>query len=309
MSAKPVVSVIVPNYNHKPYLKERIDSVINQSYDNFEVIIMDDCSTDDSRAIIEQYRNHPKVTQIVYNNINSGSTFKQWNKGIAIARGELIWIAESDDVAHTDLLQSLVPPLLNNTSLALSYCQSLRINAQSEVFANWLFKTEDLDKDLFLQDFTMTGPDYIERFLIYRNTIPNVSAVVFRKTDYLAIGGADGSLKYVSDWLTWLKVLNNKGLFYSAKMLNSFRYLESGVIHSSEVKKTFYYKYDILMRFAYKAYLENLTPVPQLLYQKNLFLLRKESRKEFKFLWRKKFFIKSIPYLKFAAFTGRFSSF
>ena len=50
----PSVSVIIPNYNHAPFLKERIDSVINQHYDNFEVIILDDCSKDNSREVIEQ---------------------------------------------------------------------------------------------------------------------------------------------------------------------------------------------------------------------------------------------------------------
>jgi glycosyltransferase involved in cell wall biosynthesis len=305
MSPTPLVSVIIPNYNHYPFLKERIDSVVNQTYEGFEVIIMDDCSTDDSRKLIEEYRNHPRVSHVVFNDTNSGSTFKQWNKGIDMARGELIWIAESDDVAHPDLLRTLVPPLISNANLALSYCQSLRIDAQSKVFANWLFKTEDLDKELFLKDFTMCGPEYINRFLIYRNTIPNVSAVVFRKKDYLAIGGADGSIKYVSDWLTYLKLLNNKGIYYSAQMLNSFRYLETGVIHSSEMRKTFLYKYDIIMRFAYKIFLEQIKPLPKHLYEKNLWLLRKESRKEFKFLWRKGWFIKSLVYLKFAALTGR----
>ncbi len=100
----PSVSVIIPNYNHAPFLKERIDSVINQHYDNFEVIILDDCSKDNSREVIEQYRNHPKVKHIIYNEANSGSTFIQWHKGFRLAEGEYIWIAESDDVADLDFL-------------------------------------------------------------------------------------------------------------------------------------------------------------------------------------------------------------
>ena len=51
----PTVSVIIPNYNHAPYLKERIDSVLNQTYQDFEVIILDDCSPDNSVEVIEQY--------------------------------------------------------------------------------------------------------------------------------------------------------------------------------------------------------------------------------------------------------------
>lgn len=93
------VSVIIPNYCHARFLNRRIDSVLNQTYGDFEVIILDDCSSDNSRDIIETYRHHPRVSHIVYNEKNSGSTFIQWDKGFELAQGEYIWIAESDDEA------------------------------------------------------------------------------------------------------------------------------------------------------------------------------------------------------------------
>ena len=71
------VSVIIPNYRHARYLKERIDSVLEQTYRDFEVIILDDCSPDDSQEIIETYRSREKIAHIVYNEHNSGSTFVQ----------------------------------------------------------------------------------------------------------------------------------------------------------------------------------------------------------------------------------------
>lgn len=90
MQTKPSVSVIIPNYNHALYLKQRIDSVLNQAFQAFELIILDDCSTDNSREIIEQYRDNPKVSQIIYNQENSGSVFKQWIKGIELCQGDYI---------------------------------------------------------------------------------------------------------------------------------------------------------------------------------------------------------------------------
>jgi glycosyltransferase involved in cell wall biosynthesis len=76
---KPLVSVIIPNYCHSQFLVQRIESVLNQTYQNFEVIILDDCSPDAgaSKAVIEKYRGNPHVSHIVYNEENSGSTFKQ----------------------------------------------------------------------------------------------------------------------------------------------------------------------------------------------------------------------------------------
>ena len=88
-----MLSVIIPNYCHARYLKERIESILAQSYQDFELIILDDCSTDNSREIIEQYRSNPRVKHIVYNEQNSGSPFVQWQRGFTLASGEYIWIA------------------------------------------------------------------------------------------------------------------------------------------------------------------------------------------------------------------------
>src|SRR5438034_11203510 len=91
-SSMLTVSVIIPNYNHARYLRKRIESVLTQTYQDFEVILLDDCSTDESRSIIGEYRIDPRV-RIELNEQNSGNTFKQWNKGVGLARGTYVWIA------------------------------------------------------------------------------------------------------------------------------------------------------------------------------------------------------------------------
>ena len=63
----PLVSVIVPNYNHAPFLEERINSILNQSYDNYELIILDDKSTDNSLEVIKKYRDHVRVSDVIVN--------------------------------------------------------------------------------------------------------------------------------------------------------------------------------------------------------------------------------------------------
>src|SRR5690349_21422462 len=120
----PKVSVIIPNYNHANYLGQRMDSVLNQTYTNFEVIILDDCSTDSSRDVIERFRNDSHISHIVFNETNTGSPFLQWQKGIALAKGEWIWIAESDDSADKHFLEKFVNALQGQQNIGLIYCDS-----------------------------------------------------------------------------------------------------------------------------------------------------------------------------------------
>src|SRR5215469_3489317 len=104
------ISIIVPNYNHARFLRQRIDTILAQTFQDFEVILLDDGSTDASRSILREYTSDPRV-QLECNDINSGSTFKQWYKGVRLAHGRYVWIAESDDYADEQLLETLVARL------------------------------------------------------------------------------------------------------------------------------------------------------------------------------------------------------
>src|SRR5690606_38859485 len=128
----PLVSIIIPNYNHAKFLRERIDSVLNQNYIHFEVIILDDASTDKSLRIIEEYKNFDRVRVFVNEN-NSGSTFKQWNKGIEHAIGEYIWIAESDDISDLNFLKRIIEEFSKNESASLVFSASYTIDNLSSV--------------------------------------------------------------------------------------------------------------------------------------------------------------------------------
>ena len=106
-------SIVVPNYNHKRFLLQRLDSILAQSLQDFELILLDDCSTDGSQTILEKYARYLRV-RLEFNEVNSGSPFKQWNKGVQLARGKYVWIAESDDYADLRLLERLVAILKPN---------------------------------------------------------------------------------------------------------------------------------------------------------------------------------------------------
>ena len=82
---------------------------------------MGDFSTDNSRKIISEYASNGKVSHCVYNEINTGNTFIQWNKGIELAKGDFIWIAELDDFCELNFLQELIQPLVKKKEVFLSY--------------------------------------------------------------------------------------------------------------------------------------------------------------------------------------------
>jgi glycosyltransferase involved in cell wall biosynthesis len=128
---KLLVSVILPNYNHALYLDERLNSIFNQTYQNIEVIILDDASTDHSLELLEVYRNHPKVSHFVVNKKNTGSPFKQWKKGLELAKGGIIWIAESDDFCDLDFLESQIK-LLRDENIAVSVAKTIVVDSKGK---------------------------------------------------------------------------------------------------------------------------------------------------------------------------------
>jgi glycosyltransferase involved in cell wall biosynthesis len=222
---QPKVSVIVPNYNHAPYLSERLDSILDQTYNDLELIIIDDASTDESHRILTRYYSKPRV-QIIVNNRNSGAAFPQWNRGIARAKGDYVWIAESDDSAHPRFLETLVPLLDENSQIGLAYCQSRLINREGIGIGDSLNWTIDLDPERWKSDFVNDGRDEIRNYLIYKNTIPNASAVVARRSVLNRTLPVDISFKLCGDWMHWGKVLLQTDLAYVARPLNNWR-LES----------------------------------------------------------------------------------
>jgi glycosyltransferase involved in cell wall biosynthesis len=217
----PEVSIIVPNYNHGRFLEERLESIFGQTFQDFEVILLDDCSTDNSVEILKKYAGHPKVREFRVNDHNSGSPFKQWRQGIALAGGEYIWIAESDDYADKNFLATLVPALKSNPRLGLAYCQSKVVGENSEIigeYSSYSFSCPERWKN----DFTNSGTDEICSYLLRINTIPNASAAIVRKAALADIIVPD-NLKTMGDWYVWLKVLSRWNVFYTAKPLNCFR--------------------------------------------------------------------------------------
>lgn len=216
----PLISVIVPNYNHASFLSQRLNSILSQTFNDFEIIVLDDFSGDNSKQIIEAFRSHSKVTHVVYNPFNSGSTFRQWQKGIMLAKGDWIWIAESDDVADPKLLEKLVDLIKKDERCVLAYSATAHIDQAGKNLGlnDW---ADELDEWRWKSEFRNAGLDEVGKYMRYRNTIPNASAVLFKKEHAAIIDEiATSGMRYTGDWVFWMELLRHGAIYFTPEVLN-----------------------------------------------------------------------------------------
>jgi len=227
LNGQPRVSVVVPNYNYASLIEGRLDSILAQTYPVYELIVLDDASTDDSVARIEGYcRGRDCEATISVNEVNSGSVFRQWVKGAAQATGDLVWIAEADDLADPAFLSALIPAFTEKGTV-LAFCQSRQIDENGKVLQDdYLAYTKDIS-GRWLENHSIDGMDEIRTSMAIKNVIPNVSAVLFDRRALLraleAVGEKLFGYRVAGDWLVYLHVLAQGRVTYSAKPMNDHR--------------------------------------------------------------------------------------
>ena len=206
-------SVIIPNYNHAKFLKERIDSVLNQTFQDFE---LDDYSKDNSREILGSYESDSHVTHILFNEINSGSTFRQWLKGFELSKGEYIWIAESDDFADLHFLEKANEILTQSSnSISLLYYPSNIVNEKSE----FSHKQEIYDSQTIS---FFEGKEFVYQYMLRNNSIINASAVIFKK-QFLPTDLQYTEFRFCGDWLFWSIIASQGWVVRINEYYNNFR--------------------------------------------------------------------------------------
>lgn len=235
------VSVIIPNYNYANYIIERIDSILFQTYPIYELIILDDCSPDNSVEVInkkieEIKRDYPEIkVQFIINEVNSGGcVFKQWKKGFDAASGDFIWIAEADDSAEGNFVEELIKPF-DDEDMVLSYCESARIDGENNLITSSSWDLYDfLRTGEWKKSYIWTGDEENIYHLSVTNTILNVSSVMWRKADYSDIFAKAGEYRVAGDWYIYYNVLKGKKISWNATPLNYYRKHGSSV--STDVK-------------------------------------------------------------------------
>lgn len=185
-----LVSVIIPCYNQAIYLSETLDSVLQQSYQNWEAIIVNDGSPDNTESIALEYVG--RDPRIKYINKANGGPASARNKGIELANGEFILPLDGDDIIKPEYMEEAVTAFENNPHFKLVYCQA------------FFFGVKNGPWELPYQGY---------RNLLLGNAI--FCSAFFRKSDWAKIGGYDEKmLKGHEDWEFYIRLLEHEGIVY-----------------------------------------------------------------------------------------------
>jgi len=220
-AVKPgLVSVIVASYNHAKFLEKRMDSLINQTYQDIEILVIDDYSPDNSVEILRRYESHPKVRLIIREK-NSGWVAVS-NQGVEMSAGEFVIFANCDDSSDPQMIERLVEGMRANPTAGITYCRSLMIDEGGMQLRDDFLIREKAFRVKCYND-ALISKNEMSRFLLHSCVIPNLSAALFRRECYTSAGGLTSDYRVCSDWDLFFKVVVRYDVAYIADPLNKFR--------------------------------------------------------------------------------------
>lgn len=254
---RPKVSIIVPNFNHSKYLLERLESVYGQTYGNVEVILLDDCSSDESVAILGDYaKRYPDKTIFRCNETNSGGVFNQWKKGLELATGELVWIAESDDYCSVNLLEELVR-CFQNPAVMLAFARTEFVRGTPPVKA-WTSEEylSDLGLGIWERPFIKSAHAMVKSGWAVKNIVPNVSGAVFRHPGKISLLNEAQwlNLRMCGDWVFYLSIIRGGLVAYSPDATNYYRQHSLNTSVNVQKEDLYYQEHEVVALYLAKLY-------------------------------------------------------
>jgi glycosyltransferase involved in cell wall biosynthesis len=243
------LTVIIPNFNNEKYLLKRLDTVYNQTIPPDEIIIIDDCSTDNSVNLIKNYISKKNIdTKLIINNTNSGSGYFNWIKGIEMAKYDLIWIAESDDSCDLNFIQLLIPEFINEI-ISITYCRTHFVDEKNNV----VWKINDYLSDSWNKNFVKTQQSLLNDKFSYLNIIPNVSSCIFRKPGINIINTIktylDKNIRLVIDWMFYLIISKNSSISYINNVINYYLLRDESISNKIQKSSIFFDEHFQMMEF------------------------------------------------------------
>jgi glycosyltransferase involved in cell wall biosynthesis len=223
----PKISVIIPSYNYAHYLEKRLSSICTQTFQDFEIIIEDDCSTDNTLEVLSRFKtSHP--VKVVTHEENSG-VFSMWREGLEKASGSIIWIAEENDLCEPTFLERLIPNF-DDTRINLAYCQSSVIDENGSVGGDYSLRFPELSESKWSTAYTQDADRELRDGLAIKNFILNASGVLFRRPNISSVGAELAEFRLAGDWFLYLSVLQGGRVAYLPDCLNYHRRHSQSVI-------------------------------------------------------------------------------
>ncbi len=216
------LSVCMPVYNGNKFLEEAVRSVLNQSFKDFELIIVDDCSTEDPAPILGRFKD-PRI-QFHRNPVRQGLV-GNWNRCVELSRGRLVCVFHQDDVMLPDNLRRKAEALERNPRAALAYSDARVVEEDlSERHPGWFTAT------LPNEDKVFAGREFFEKLAAGDNLVCCPSAV-FRRAAFEQLGKFDPQLPYTADWEMWLRLALRFDVAYLKEPLILYRVHDRNETH------------------------------------------------------------------------------
>jgi D-glycero-D-manno-heptose 1,7-bisphosphate phosphatase len=225
------VGILIPNFNHKNFITTRIESVLNQTYSNITVHIIDDHSTDGSWEVIESFGQKDNI-KIHRNATNSGSPFSSYFQFLSSYQYDYWWIAESDDFAAEDFLESLISVLERDKNISFAFSSSNVIDKNDKFIGTTRTHLEKFFPEVDWARNQIIDSEFGLKLLTRGQFVPNMSSMVFR-SDSVNLNEISNisRFKLAGDWKFIIAIQAAGKAYYFKEELNSFR------AHSESVRE------------------------------------------------------------------------
>ena len=223
-----LVSVIIPSYNHEKYIGKCIDSVLQQTYKNFELIIIDDGSVDSSNEIISAYADQ----RIQYIKQSNNGAHHAINKGLALAKGDYLTLLNSDDLYHHDRLEKCLQVFQNNPEIDFISTWIDIINTSENVLGTKMAWKNMEPWNIRNKELTFAGSGDYALNALMANFVSTTSNMIFKRSVYEKIGGMR-NLRFTHDWDFLMRSCSNFNCFSLEESLLKYRVHETNTISSN----------------------------------------------------------------------------
>jgi teichuronic acid biosynthesis glycosyltransferase TuaG len=223
----PLVSIVIPLFNAKDYIAKTIESVILQSYENWELIVVDDCSTDGSYLVVEEFSKLDSRVKLIRMEQNFGGPAKPRNIGVENSKGEYIAFLDADDIWEESKLE-----------VQIELMQEKGYNFTSTDILNVDENLEDIDSRYFISNFLRKISKKRGVCDLIKNSFIATSSVVVKR-DIIEKFSEDRDFISVEDLCLWIRLLDKKETKYSyiPQKLVKYRVLSKSISDRSKIYK------------------------------------------------------------------------